>query len=250
MPPIQFGLIGHRGVSGLYPENTLVSFAAAKSHGLNWIEFDVMPCASGEWMVIHDERLERTTNGHGFVHDHSLLELKKLDAGSWFSRTFENECIPTLIEVLNLAKAYQLHPNIEIKINTFNDKVLRSLINTIKAVWPKKLPMPLFSSFNLELLILLRQLEPCWPISFVSEAYNTGAIDILNHHKFQHLSFQHDLIRPQDLFELKQAKIPISLYTLNDFSKLQMWQALGVDSFFTDRPDLLQIRFDSKPKLL
>ena len=73
--------IGHRGAAGHEPENTIQSFKKAIELNAEMIEFDVQLCKSGEVVVIHDFTLERTTNGHGFLSESSLSELKKLDAG-------------------------------------------------------------------------------------------------------------------------------------------------------------------------
>ncbi len=86
--------IGHRGAMGYAPENTLGSFAKALELGVDGIELDVHVCKSGEVVVIHDERVDRTTNGKGQVKEMTLKELKELDAG-------KGERIPTLEEVLD-----------------------------------------------------------------------------------------------------------------------------------------------------
>ncbi|MGE0755114.1 MAG: glycerophosphodiester phosphodiesterase [Alphaproteobacteria bacterium] len=84
--------IAHRGASGTCPENTVMAFRTAIAQGANAIELDVHLCRSGDVVVIHDDTLERTTNGHGRIKDHTLVELKQLDAG-------QGEPIPTLAEV-------------------------------------------------------------------------------------------------------------------------------------------------------
>jgi glycerophosphoryl diester phosphodiesterase len=92
--------MGHRGWRDRYPENTLVSFEAALSLGCEALELDLHLCRDGEIVVIHDETVDRTTNGEGSVHRMSLAELQALDAGSWFAREFACARIPTLREVL------------------------------------------------------------------------------------------------------------------------------------------------------
>ncbi len=99
--------IGHRGAAGHAPENTLDSFRKAVELECDMTELDVHVCASGEVVVIHDETLDRTTDGKGQVSDHKLSELKQLDAGN-------GEEIPTLAEVLMLLKD-KVMLNIELK---------------------------------------------------------------------------------------------------------------------------------------
>src|SRR5690242_7213158 len=101
-------VVGHRGAMGYCPENTLVSFERGLELGADWIELDVHLSRDGELIVIHDESLERTTNGHGLVGEHMLAELRELDAG-------EGQSIPTLSEVLDWARAKNAVVDIEIK---------------------------------------------------------------------------------------------------------------------------------------
>src|SRR5215471_19656445 len=101
-------VVGHRGAMGYCPENTLASFERGLELGADWIELDVHLSRDGELIVIHDETLERTTNGHGLVRERSLSELRALDAG-------DGQHIPTLPEVLSFARARATVVDIEIK---------------------------------------------------------------------------------------------------------------------------------------
>ncbi|MEQ8713672.1 MAG: glycerophosphodiester phosphodiesterase family protein [Cyclobacteriaceae bacterium] len=93
-------VIAHRGASGYAPENTIAAIEKALELGADIIEIDVHLSGDGELIVIHDELLERTTDGEGPVHVKALADLKKLDAGSWFGNIFKGETVPTLDEVL------------------------------------------------------------------------------------------------------------------------------------------------------
>lgn len=93
----EFMIIGHRGAAGYEPENTLLSFRKAIDLGVDWIEFDLHRSADGYLVVIHDDTVDRTTDGHGKVSDMTLEELKKLDAG-------KGQQIPTFQEVIDLAR--------------------------------------------------------------------------------------------------------------------------------------------------
>src|SRR5437868_4519466 len=101
-------VVGHRGAMGHCPENTFASFERGLQLGADWIEMDVHLSRDGALIVIHDETLDRTTNGRGYVKDHTLAELKRLDAGN-------GERIPTLHEVLDWAKNRKAILDIEIK---------------------------------------------------------------------------------------------------------------------------------------
>lgn len=108
-------IVGHRGVAALRPENTMVSFEYAIELGLDGLETDIHMSADGELVLIHDDTLERTTDGSGNVWDYTLEQLKTFDAGSWFSPEYSNQKIPTFREFLELVKGKNLFLNIEIK---------------------------------------------------------------------------------------------------------------------------------------
>ena len=95
-------IIAHRGASGYCPENTLSAVQKALNIGVDLVEIDIHLSKDGEVVVIHDETLDRTTDGEGLVEDFTLEELRKLDAGTWFDEKFKGEQIPTLEEVLKL----------------------------------------------------------------------------------------------------------------------------------------------------
>ncbi|MBB6671584.1 glycerophosphodiester phosphodiesterase family protein [Cohnella nanjingensis] len=107
---------GHRGYKSAYPENTLLAFAKALELGVPMLEFDLRSSRDGEIVVIHDETVDRTTDGSGRVSDLPLAELKKLDAGGWFGPAFAGLRIPTLTELCELLRPYpELLLNVEIK---------------------------------------------------------------------------------------------------------------------------------------
>ena len=100
----EFLILGHRGVAADYPENTMISFRKAIELNMDGIELDVQLSKDGEMVIIHDETLDRTTNGKGYVKDYSFEELRKLDAGSFKGDKFKGEIIPTLDEVFEFFK--------------------------------------------------------------------------------------------------------------------------------------------------
>ncbi|KAF0818640.1 MULTISPECIES: glycerophosphodiester phosphodiesterase [unclassified Cytobacillus] len=100
-PLMPFKSIAHRGASAHAPENTLASFEKAIEMGFDYIELDVRLSKDKQLVVIHDANVQRTTDGEGLIEELTVNDLKKLDAGSWFSPEFEGEKIPLLTEVLN-----------------------------------------------------------------------------------------------------------------------------------------------------
>lgn len=148
-------VIAHRGASGRAPENTLASFEQAIAIGVDGIELDVHLTRDGQLVIIHDQNLARTTDGQGLVHEHTLAELKALDAGSWFGPAFAGERIPTLEEVL-VRVAGRVPLQVEIKGRT--EGVTEATIAALRA--HGLLDTTLMTSFHLDLLPLVRALAP------------------------------------------------------------------------------------------
>src|ERR1700730_3386827 len=96
-------VIGHRGACRYAPENTLASLYKAKQLGATWVEVDAMLTADDTVILMHDERVDRTTNGHGLVSAMSYAQIAQLDAGCWFAADFAGERVPTLLEFLHEA---------------------------------------------------------------------------------------------------------------------------------------------------
>lgn len=97
-------IIAHRGASGNAPENTLASVRLALEQKADMIEIDVFLSKDDQIVVMHDQKVDRTTNGQGYIENLTLKEVKQLDAGSWFAKTFKGEKIPTLPEVLHVVE--------------------------------------------------------------------------------------------------------------------------------------------------
>jgi glycerophosphoryl diester phosphodiesterase len=109
-------IIGHRGAAALAPENTLAGFRAARQAGADWVEFDVQASLDGRPFLLHDGRLERTTNGNGIASAVDVAELDRLDAGSRFGAGFAGEPLPRLEVALALIETLRLGAIAEIKV--------------------------------------------------------------------------------------------------------------------------------------
>jgi glycerophosphoryl diester phosphodiesterase len=124
-------IMGHRGAMGTAPENTMASFKQAVELGVEAIELDVHLSKDGKVVVIHDETVDRTTNGSGEVAELTLAELQALDAGSWFDPKFAGERIPTLEEVLAWAKGV-VPVVIEVKFNRQLEAIVKATIAEVE----------------------------------------------------------------------------------------------------------------------
>ncbi len=164
--------IAHRGYSASYPENTLAAFNGAIDAGAHMIELDVCLSRDRHLVVIHDETVDRTTNGTGAVKALTMDQLDRLDAGSWFDPRFNTERLPTLARVLDTAKGHLL-VNIEIKPEAFEadgpaDAVERQVLNLVCE--KNMLDEVLVSSFEWQMLENLRILEPGIALGLLAEA--------------------------------------------------------------------------------
>lgn len=140
-------IYGHRGASQYAPENTLASYNRAIEMGADGIEIDVHKSKDGHLIVCHDERVDRTTNGQGYIKDLILKEIKSLDAGSWFSKEFSGEKIPLLEEVLEFVKDKDILLNIELKNGPiFYDGIEDELIRLVRVF--NLVENTIISSFN------------------------------------------------------------------------------------------------------
>ena len=163
-------IVAHRGFKMKFPENTLAAFQAAIDVGAPMVELDVMLSRDRKLIVIHDATLERTTNGHGLVHDYTLEELKRLDAGSWFHTDFQDQRLPELGEVLELTNG-RVITNIEIKSNAYEphhpaDAIEKQVVDLLKQ--QKAMDAVLISSFNSDILRQISEMAERPALAFIS----------------------------------------------------------------------------------
>ncbi|CAH0345670.1 glycerophosphodiester phosphodiesterase [Bacillus sp. CECT 9360] len=112
-------IFAHRGSSGTHPENTMISFQEAKRAGADGLEIDVQLSRDGEIVIIHDEKLDRTTNGTGYVKDNTLEQIKSYNASHQFDKQYGCTEIPTLVELFDWLQGNDLLCNIELKNGVF-----------------------------------------------------------------------------------------------------------------------------------
>ncbi len=235
-------LIGHRGVAGLRPENTYCSFEYAAYVGLEWIEFDVLLTLDDKWVVMHDDSIDRTTNGHGLVRDMTLQELEKLEAGLWFTPPYVNQKVPTLAGTLELARKHNLFCNIEIKGADYTPERQAFLITQFLLQDPTlDLSRIMLSSFTLPCLIKIRELMPLIQIGYLIDEFADDTVDITRLYNFSSINCDVKKMTSENLRAATAAKLPVFLYTINEPIVAKFWLGKGIAGLFTDRADLLLI---------
>jgi glycerophosphoryl diester phosphodiesterase len=237
MPSINFQVpvIAHRGASRYAPENTLSAFSKAKQLGAQWVEFDVMLSLDGESIVIHDETLERTTNGRGMVGDYSYPDLKRLDAGSWFDLQFSDEKIPTFKEVILCLQANQLAANVEIKpLPGQDEQTATKVLADIRDHWTVDMMPPLISSFSVLALRTVRQLSPDALIGLLVDEWFEGWEAICDELQCVSVHVNQQILNADNVYRIKSQNRFVLSYTVNDPNRAKTLFAFGVDAVFSD----------------
>ncbi len=232
-------LWAHRGASSCAPENTLAAFAAAVEAGADGLELDIHLSRDGVPVVIHDETLKRTTDGSGVVARMTRLQLRQLDAGSWFSAEFAGEQIPSLETVLQLF-AGKLRLNLELKEFRAGMAVLDLLNHYPNADI-------VVSSFNYELLRRLRVKDEQLPLAVLLD---TGpwrpVVQIAK--DVSACAFHPSLRRVNRLLlaACKQAELPVSVWTVDKPLVARSLVRMGVSGLFTNDPLTLRASFPKR----
>jgi glycerophosphoryl diester phosphodiesterase len=227
-----FEVIAHRGASGTRPENTLVAFRRAVELGAHMIELDVQCTRDGAVVVIHDETLDRTTDGAGPLRNQTLAELAELDAGRWFDPAYAGERIPTLDAVL---RAVPIAVNVELK-PTGDDGLERRTLEVVEAAGAMQ--RVVFSSFAAESLVRLRALSPSAELAVLwDRTAIAGALRVADGVAARALHIRTSRSAPSGIAAGHAAGLAVRVWTVNTRAVLGPLEAAGVDAVFTDYPE-------------
>lgn len=232
-------VMAHRGARDVAPENTVTAFRAAVDLGADAVELDITRCASGEIVVIHDDTLDRTSNGSGRVDAQSWDALRELDAGAWFDSRFAGEAIPRLDDVLDAVEGH-VRFNIEIKHQrTGMQPVEQELADNIRR--RNLLSDTIVSSFDPGALRRLRRIAPEIPRALL---YSRDMPFGLRH------AWPRYWLAPQALhphFSMVDARYVqrahlseyrVNVWTANEAADIERMARLGVDAIITDHVTL------------
>ncbi len=229
----------HRGYSGLYPENTMLAFEKATKTGADGIEMDVHLTKDGHVVVFHDERLERITDGTGFLRDYTLKELKKLDASGKYRGKVPVQRIPTLEEYLSLVAPTGMHTNIEFKTELFEYPGLEEKVLELLARFSVE-DRVIFSSFHGNTLLRLKKLAPYIPCGLLlqNKVKAPGAGTVIRELGLDayHPMFL-QLLRSGVLEDAKTHGLQVNTYTPNHKLFLRRLLKKGVDGIITNFPE-------------
>jgi len=229
-------VVAHRGASGHAPENTLAAFRRAAELGAAFIETDLQISRDAHIVVIHDDRLDRTTTGRGPVREHTLAELRELDAGSWYDSQFAGERIPRLEEVLEFSRQSDIVFYLEIKpgapwgVEQAVVGALRSAGETTRAV---------VLSFDAATLATVRRLEPTLMTGYLYDRQQPDAVQRALELGARQLAPRGDLVTPELVAEARRNSLQVVTWTINKPEQMRTLAAAGVDGIMTDYPDRL-----------
>jgi len=235
-------IIAHRGYRAKYPENTLAAFEAAIHEGAAMIELDVLLTKDRKMVVIHDESLDRTTDGQGMVSDYTLAELKALDAGSWFDARFKGERLPTLEEVLDMVDE-RIPINIEIKRSAYEphhppDAIERQIVDLVTR--KDAVENVLISSFEWQVLENLAVLNKAPAIALLSQDPELGN-PLETSKRLGAFSWHPNslLLKKEHVREMHDAGILVLPYHVDTSEDIERMLKMDVDGLIVDDPLLV-----------
>lgn len=238
-------VIAHRGHRAAAPENTMAAFEAAAESGADMIELDVTRSRDGHLVVIHDDTLDRTTNGAGPVSARTLDELRALDAGSWFGPHFAGQRLPTLQEVLE-AFGSRVLVNVEIKPEAARvpapGPVAAQVAGLVRGMG--LLERVVVSSFDYRILLAAREAEAGVQLGVLSDRLPPGADPAALVRAVGAVAWhcRHDLLEPglvRAVHDLGALVLTWAPAARNTEKTMRRALAAGADGFFADDPGLL-----------
>lgn len=239
--------VAHRGAGKLAPENTLASFRLGAEHGYRMFECDVKLSADEVPFLMHDATLVRTTNarqqfGQGLSAvggDHAWGALAQLDAGSWHSRAYAGEPLPTLANIAHYCRANGFFLNIEIKPTPGLARRTGEVVAEHAArLWAGAEVPPLLTSFEPEALAGARDRQPELPRGLLLDTLWTGWLETALTLDCAAIVCNHALWDASSVRQAKSAGFRTLSYTVNDEWAAQRLLDLGTDAVITDRVDL------------
>jgi glycerophosphoryl diester phosphodiesterase len=238
----------HRGGSWNAPENTMGAFREAVSlGGVDYLELDLHITRDGEIVVIHDDTVDRTTNGKGKVSEMTLAQIEQLDAGSWFNHMFPErarpqftrERIPTLRTVIDFAKSAPIKLYIETKTvksarRDFEQKVEEVLdeegFDSFVVV----------ESFDVESLKRMKAINPNLKTALLVEHLTDATILLAKQVSASEIAPHHESVTPPVVRRAHQAGLKVTAWTVDDPAEIKRLREANVDGIITNRPDLVK----------
>ena len=236
-------IVAHRGGGKLAPENTLAAIDTGARFGHTMIEFDVKLSQDGQIFLLHDDNLERTSNGWGVAGRLPWSDLLQVDAGSWFSRDFKGEPLPLLSQVAQRCREHGMMANIEIKPTTGTGPLTgKTVALAARELWADMTP-PLLSSFDIDALEAAQQAAPELPRGLLLDEWRDDWRALTTQLGCVSIHLNYRLLDEARIAALKDAGLRILVYTVNKPVRAAELLRAGVDSICTDSIDIIGPEF-------
>ena len=230
-------LIAHRGASKAAPENTCAAIRIAMAQRADMVELDVQLTSDHRLVIFHDDRLERTTTGRGFVRNRRYRDLARLDAGSWFSSRFAGEPIPLVSQALRLIPKGRA-ANLELKRTPRKRLVVRQLIKCLERT--RMIRRVLISSFDPSLLALVNARRPRIASALLCRRDARRALRQAIRLGCSALHPHASLVSPSLMAQAHAQGLTVNVWTVDSAQQVRRLIRMGVDGIVTNVPDRLR----------
>ena len=246
-------IIAHRGASALAPEHTMISYEIARQADVDYIEIDLQMTMDGVLVAMHDEKVDRTTDGTGFVKEYSLEKLKQLNAGEWFNeaypglanREFEQEQVPTLEEIF-LHFGDDVNYYIELKSPRIYEGMEEELFALLKKYdligKDQKLPRVILESFNEDSLRKIRAIDSTLPLIQLYSFKEKAALSNLDFDRLRTyasgIGVNLNSVDQAFVHEAQLNGVQVHLFTIKSEIDMKKASNLDANGVFIDNPSL------------
>jgi glycerophosphoryl diester phosphodiesterase len=239
-PFVSEQLVAHRGASAFAPENTLGAVRLAKDMGAKWVEVDVKITVDDHTVIIHDDELDRTTNGTGWVANSTLEYVRSLSANPTGFDGYDAEKVPTLRELLEIVLDLEIGLQLELKPTAGDDvETAEIAIAELLEIWPSNNSNLYLSSFSLRSLDVARRMAPNIPRAFAVVVPPRDPVKIMSDLDCQILHATSFVLSDDQLRVLDESGVEFAIATINDVSLARHMLENGAQSILSDYPNLL-----------
>ena len=240
-------IVAHRGASKQAPENTFAAFELAYEAGADAIETDVHLTKDSVPIIMHDETVNRTTNGRGYIQDYTYEQLKRLNANAQFNQYYTKERIPTLEQLLQWAVDKEILLNIELKNNKIDYNHLEKIVYDLICKYKMKERI-ILSSFNPKSIKRLQAYKEELEIAYLTSNHK----HLINRAKdlgIKSLHLKHSIINKKLMTACQQNKLIVRAYTVNKSSHIKRILDLQCQGIITDMPGEVRLAMNAYEKL-
>ena len=239
-PSIPGPLIAHRGASADAPENTLPAIALVRKMGCDWVEIDARITRDGASVVMHDEKVNRTTNGSGPIATQTLEQLATLDAGSYFSKEYEGTSIPSLDDVIQICLTNDLGLVLEMKVSWGQDmENACTVAEIVNKHWPRHNERLLVTSFSAFGLAVFSEECPWARTGLAVLAPPADPEKVMRRIGNSAFHMNAPYVTAENLRRTLSAGADVAVATVNDAEKARALLDMGAQGIITDHADLL-----------